>query len=95
MGVAETGVELPLRAPLRVKARVFRNKVENCRLAYGPQTSVPSLFNCCPRWVIRLIEAEKMGSWVQTEANKPTTREERYGGGGAVGVIPSVFGNTQ
>ena len=86
LGVGETGVGLPIRAILRVKARVFNESVEICGLAYGRGTSVASLFGCCARRATRLREAEKTGSLVSTELDESTPREERYGGGGTNGV---------
>ena len=91
MDVPETSVEIPIRVVLRVKERVLRKNIEICRLGYGPETNVTSLFGCCARRAIRLREAEKTRSLVSTESDESTPRKERYSGGGINGVYDLDF----
>ena len=94
LGVPETSVEIPIRAILRVRARVLRKHVEIRRLAYGRETNVTSLFDCCARRATRRRKTERTDSLVSTESDEATPRDERYGGGGTNGVYENNFART-
>ena len=94
MGVPATSVEIPIRAILRVKARILRKIFEIRRLAYGRGTSVTSLFGYCGRRATRPRKAERTNCLVSTESDEVTTREERYGGGGINSVYENNFVHT-